>query len=52
MQRFINLGYELNYRDGDRYIELKKMFNNSDAKVDGIDELQIGRYIEIWDNNI
>lgn len=52
MQRFINLGYELNYQDGDRYIELKKMFNNSDTKVDGADELQIGRYIEIWDNNI
>jgi hypothetical protein len=52
MQRFISLGYELNYQDGNRYIELKKMFNNSDTIVNGADELQIGRFIEILGNNI
>lgn len=52
MQRFINHGYEINYRDGNRYIELQKMFNNSDTKVDGDEELQIGRCIEICNNNI
>lgn len=52
MQRFINLGYELNYRDGDRYIELKKLFNNSTTPVNGADELQIGRFIEIYGDSI
>lgn len=49
---FLNYGYEISFRDKNRYIELKKVFNNSDAKVDGAEEVQIARFIEIWDNNI
>lgn len=48
MQRFIALGYVLNFRDGDRYIELSKMFNNDDDTVTGGDQLQIGRFIELY----
>ncbi len=52
IQLFIKFGYVINLKDGERYIELYKDFNNSDAEIDGICELQIGRFIEIWDNNV
>lgn len=52
IQKFINNGYEISYQDNDRYIELKKMFNNSNIKVDNDDELQIGRLIEICNGQI
>tara|TARA_R110000868_G_scaffold411024_1_gene701384 strand:+ start:4676 stop:4969 length:294 start_codon:yes stop_codon:yes gene_type:complete len=51
-ERFINLGYEVNYRDKNRYVELKKMFGNDKTKVDGGDELQIGRMIEICEGEV
>lgn len=52
IQLFINFGYVITFKDGERYIELYKDFNNSGIEIDGINELQIGRFIEIWDNNI
>jgi hypothetical protein len=52
IQSLIHLGYEIDYRDGDRYVSLQKMFGNSDADVNGSDDLQIGRIIELCNGNV
>lgn len=52
IQKFVNFGYEIKYKDNNRYIELVKMFNNSDINISGGEEIQIGRFIEIYDNKI
>jgi hypothetical protein len=51
-QRFVKLGYEISWKDSDRYVELKKMFGNDKTPVNGGDELQIGRMIEICEGEI
>jgi len=52
IQKLLANGYHVNYKDGSRYIQLFREFNNSEQQVSGPDEIQIGRAIEICEGEI
>lgn len=49
---FIALGYELRIKDGERYVQLFRSFGNEETPISGGAELQIGRVVEVYNNQI